>query len=100
METALESETGLCSNCVNGYDCAYHRSRGYDAIYCELFDILNQNDFENSLMNDLSLTDSNGTDSFQASNHKYKGLCSNCANLKTCKLNKQVEGVWHCEEYA
>ena len=28
-----------------------------------------------------------------------KGLCSNCAKVKTCGLPKCFSGVWHCEEY-
>ncbi len=28
-----------------------------------------------------------------------KGLCTNCANLKTCTLKKIGGGVWQCEEF-
>jgi hypothetical protein len=30
---------------------------------------------------------------------KFKGLCLNCENRKTCIFSKPEEGVWRCEEY-
>ena len=35
----------------------------------------------------------------EKNSNKYKGLCKDCKNRKTCTYPKSEGGVWHCEEY-
>ena len=94
------ARTGLCATCRNAATCVYRSKRGFDALYCEMFD-------------DSTTTSATERNQGVADNPKaamehaageaapvsYKGLCVNCANRESCALPKPEEGVWHCEEY-
>jgi hypothetical protein len=91
---------GLCSTCNNASLCAHRKRRGFDAVFCDLFDdhvdsVVKGNghgDVESMIA--LSRTSVNPSTSA-----KSKGLCQNCAHRETCTLFKPEEGIWHCEEY-
>jgi len=92
-ETSLE-KSGLCFTCNNGSICVLREKRGFDAYYCETFDINASNghgriaQFVDEVKPLAKKADS-----------KFLGLCSNCENCESCHLPKPDGGVWHCEEY-
>ena len=96
MNSPLNAERpGLCMTCNNALDCVYRSQRGFDALYCEMYDCypLNKGDDKEGI---LTSAKSLSKKSIQ---HPCKGLCSNCDNYENCLLPKPEEGVWHCEEY-
>lgn len=103
---------GLCTTCNNIPECGYRETRGFDAIFCELFDTYTppraraaDSDHESSRNapkdrkgNRLS----NNPHSNPGSNNpedNVKGLCINCDHRNDCCLPKPEGGIWHCEEY-
>lgn len=86
---------GLCATCNNASTCVYRKARGFDALFCEMFDGSAPPE-GNRRRNAASIVEM-APDS--AAPGKRKGLCVNCRNRETCTLPGAEEGVWHCEEY-
>jgi hypothetical protein len=84
---------GLCLTCNNRATCFHQMRRGFDAIYCEMFD-----DYVSLPEIDGMADDSKSTLSVINSG-TINDLCVNCANRDTCRLPKPTGGIWHCEEY-
>ncbi len=88
---------GLCATCVNAADCVYRRRRGFDALYCELFDALAPKTQSPGQAATVVMAARGETPA--AEDHELKGLCVNCVHRDTCQLPKPRGGVWHCEMY-
>ena len=86
---------GLCLTCNNLASCFHRKRRGFDAVYCEMFD------------NYVPSRDNGGGQEESGSlsgavvigSGILNDLCVNCTNQATCRLPKPTGGVWHCEEY-
>ncbi len=89
---------GLCSTCNNSATCALRLRRGFDALYCEMFD-----DYVppmTEVIDEVKLGSlQTGAGSEKTVSTPLKGLCVNCKNRETCGYPKAEGGVWHCEEY-
>lgn len=91
---------GLCSTCNNVSFCGFRSRRGFDALFCDMFDISPNghgrkeglSEFKSSAMEVMPYASSPA--------NNLKGLCYNCDNSKSCMLYRDDGGVWHCEEYA
>jgi hypothetical protein len=95
-ESDIEQRS-LCSSCKHAGDCAFQKERQKPAFYCEEFEIDTrplEEKAEKEKPSPAISIDVGETDSDQ-----FIGLCSNCANRKTCAFPKPEGGVWHCEEY-
>ena len=90
---------GLCSTCNNVGTCVYRRRRGYDALYCEMFDGSGPQRGNGNSDADAVVVTTSTIAADKVTNTEPKGLCVNCKHRDTCKLNKPESGVWHCEEY-
>jgi len=91
---------GLCSTCNNASSCIYPRDSKQPVLQCEEFDGYAAPPERTTVGAILAKTGSQiptGVEEKDAV--KYKGLCVNCENRKTCTFPKSEEGVWHCEEY-
>jgi len=88
-----KNNAGLCSSCINAPICCLRQKRGFDAIYCEMFEVSADPIGDNRAGGNEDVT----APVIEPS--RFKGLCINCANRETCKMVKPDEGVWHCEEY-
>jgi hypothetical protein len=94
---------GLCSTCNNNDNnampnCGLRMRRGFDAIFCELFDTYSEKDpgsRKDRWDNSRPKTKKSG----MTSSNNLKGLCINCEHRESCLLPKPDGGVWHCEEY-
>jgi hypothetical protein len=98
-DVAEMKQVGLCSTCNNAAFCVYRAKRGFDATYCDMFDVYGvptKGNGHGESDTFIALTEMKAK---QLARTKYKGLCSNCENIDTCTLPKPEEGVWHCEEY-
>jgi hypothetical protein len=97
MNSPLNAERpGLCMTCNNAAYCVYRSQRGFDAIYCEMYDchpLVKKGDDKEATITSVK------PQSKKTIQHPCKGLCSNCENFENCLLPKPEEGVWHCEEY-
>ena len=91
--------TGLCSNCNNRSYCVYRAGRGFDALYCEMF---------NGAAGSASVAESGERERLELAprpdrmgiyESNVTGLCVNCADREKCILPRPEGGVWHCEEY-
>jgi len=84
---------GLCTSCKNAPTCCLRKKRGFDAVFCEMFEASNdpKNNDDQVKTEEIPVAVKKAT--------RFKGLCINCANNETCTLVKPDEGVWHCEEY-
>jgi len=87
---------GLCKTCKNAAFCVYRSQRGFDALYCEMFE--NKPDTDRHYGTDPIITEVSRY-SKKMEQRLCKGLCTNCDNFENCQLPKPEEGVWHCEEY-
>ncbi len=101
MNSPLNAERpGLCMTCNNAPDCVYRSQRGFDALYCEMYDCYPLTNISENKSDDTEpIITSIKPPSKEMKQHPGKGLCSNCDNFKDCLLPKPEEGVWHCEEY-
>ncbi|MCK5126845.1 MAG: hypothetical protein KAR42_11370 [candidate division Zixibacteria bacterium] len=95
--TAMNS-VGLCSTCNNAATCGYRSGRGFDAMYCELFDSFTVSGNGQQQKSKVSVAAGRGYNS-DASCNGLKGLCMNCESRSACFLPKPDGGIWHCEEY-
>ena len=92
--------TGLCMTCNNASLCVYRSRRGYDAVYCELYDGYADATVKgNGHGDEDSVLAYAKARSGAPSSGEYRGLCQNCIHCDTCKLAKPEGGIWHCEEY-
>lgn len=95
---------GLCATCIHAPTCVYRARRGYDAVYCEMFDDSPETPPDPQSNNPNNPTPHGHTASAQNDKthepEQIKGLCINCAHRDTCRLPRPRGGVWHCEEYA
>jgi hypothetical protein len=99
LSSAPLDRMGLCSTCNNSPDCGYRNLRGFDAIFCELFD--NYTPSNGNQRNKKSVSASRDNGPYPAAvNNGFKGLCINCENRSVCFLPKHEGGIWHCEEYS
>ena len=100
MSSLAARSAGLCSTCNNnnnGVACGYRALRGYDALFCEMFDI--SPDGRRGEVKTRFVTVKTSAVSEETGPEVYKGLCINCENRETCRLAKSEGGIWHCEEY-
>jgi hypothetical protein len=92
MPAKMKSDRdGLCSSCINALTCVYRTARGFDAIYCEMFD--------NGVRPFAAEDSCKGAEPASILEGLGEGLCVNCANREMCALPRPDGGVWHCEEY-
>jgi hypothetical protein len=78
---------GLCLNCANDDGCTYS-SRVAAIHFCE----------DHSEVRAAPKDDA-GYEPPRYNRSAYPGLCSNCANVKSCAHADLESGVWHCENY-
>lgn len=83
---------GLCLTCNNAGTCAYRKTRGTDAIFCEMFD-------DYIARNGGGKKEAAPVMVMAVPSVESKGLCVNCAHRDDCKLSRPETGVWHCEEF-
>jgi hypothetical protein len=87
---------GLCSGCRNAPTCVFPRDPGKPLLQCEEFE-----GFPSAPPPPASIeiTPACGARAGPRTKRKYKGLCRDCENRRTCTFPKSEGGVWHCEEY-
>ena len=83
---------GLCSSCRSGSTCTYTKDCQYPVLQCEEFDGYAPAPVRAKVKKTAAALEEKDTG-------KYKGLCVNCEDRKTCRFPKPEGGVWHCEEY-
>ncbi len=89
---------GLCATCNNADTCTFPKKLERPVLNCDEFEgypvipvITSFKSTSPKIRAQRVFT----TDSLA----KYKGLCKNCDNRKSCTFPKPECGVWHCEEY-
>lgn len=101
--SALVSEAivsrGLCSTCRHVPSCTYQRDPKRPVFNCEEFEIETDEPVRVSGRDAVSSGPSPESDSDGDDFARYKGLCGNCEERKSCTFPKPEGGVWHCEEY-
>ena len=115
MSEAIASR-GLCSTCRHAPGCTYQRDPKRPVFNCEEFEIEVGEPVKLSGRDVVSSGPSPGAGSPGASARptdspaptsagdedefaRYKGLCGNCEDRRSCTFPKPEGGVWHCEEY-
>ena len=93
------ARTGLCATCNNSTTCVYRSKRGFDALYCEMFDGYLPSIVSEANRGMEKTAESEEARTVKPVSSEHKGLCANCGNRETCALPRPEEGVWHCEEY-
>ncbi|MBN1211860.1 MAG: hypothetical protein JXA92_04725 [candidate division Zixibacteria bacterium] len=91
----------LCPSCVNAGTCVNRAIRGYDILFCDMFEdsgYMNMND-ENKSLGKRQVSRSNREQNGKETTAALKGLCQNCVQRDTCALPRPKTGVWHCEEF-
>ena len=94
--------SGICSTCKHAPTCTYPRDPKRPVLCCEEFEIeIGEPQRVKFSGKDLlsSGLPSPRSDSDEDDSARYKGLCSDCENRKSCTYPKPEGGVWHCEEY-
>ena len=89
----MNNELGICSNCIHLNDCRYRMQIDKAFFHCDEHESSRPNETVN-----LSHSET-PADMLTDSDRKYRGLCMNCDNRETCKIEKPETGIWHCEEY-
>lgn len=98
--TGMVMPAGLCSTCNNASTCIYRARRGFDALYCDMFDDYTAPSARVSgHLGAKPIAASAKVGARKPVSNSYKGLCVNCENRESCTLPRPDEGVWHCEEY-
>lgn len=91
----------LCPSCLNATTCVERVLRGYDALFCDLFEdsgSLNMKDcYHVKVSGPLSVP--HGERTIRKPRKVVKGLCENCVKRDICALPRPKTGVWHCEEF-
>jgi hypothetical protein len=96
-EPTVKKYKGICSTCNNAPTCMYIKDRKLPVSQCEEFDDYSPKQPKMAISS--SREPSIASTSQEGDTVKYKGLCVNCENRKTCTLTKHEGGIWHCEEY-
>jgi hypothetical protein len=112
LDSTPNGSMGLCTTCNNIPECGYREARGFDAIFCELFDTYTvpsarafDSDPESSPDTPEDKKGKKRThrprsrSNDEESQNNLKGLCINCEHRTDCCLPRPDGGVWHCEEY-
>ncbi len=95
---ATQTQTGLCSTCVEALTCTFPKVQGQPIIFCEEFDGYLRNGHEENPDVEAILSHVNVKP--RAKKAKvFQGLCSNCESREACTFPKAEGGIWHCEEY-
>jgi hypothetical protein len=91
---------GLCMTCEHAPTCIYPRDLDRPVWQCEEFEVCEAPLEKASVSSFLAEASAKSrTDIDEGEEVKFKGLCLNCENRKTCIFPKPEEGVWRCEEY-
>ena len=102
MSEAIVSR-GLCSTCRHAPGCTYQRDPKRPVFNCEEFEIevgrTGTACRAPTGRDAVSSGRSPGSDSDEDDFARYKGLCGNCEERRSCTFPKPEGGVWHCEEY-
>ena len=88
---------GICSTCNNASTCTYLKKAKQPVLQCEEYDGYapsQEKAYKKGILPTDVLSGVNEKES-----GKFKGLCVDCENRKTCTFEKPEAGVWHCEEY-
>ncbi|NIO55914.1 MAG: hypothetical protein GTN72_07165 [Candidatus Latescibacteria bacterium] len=101
MALIVETKSpGLCSTCNNAHTCFYRKRRGFDALFCEMFDDYVPDGKAGTRVAGVVIptawTEAEGE---RSAAEPLKGLCVNCENRDACMFPKPEGGIWHCEEY-
>jgi hypothetical protein len=88
---------GLCMSCKNASSCTFPRDPARPAFYCEEFEVETKAPIIPPEKDQPLTTDSSAAKDKDST--EFIGLCSDCANRRTCTFPKPEGGVWHCEEY-
>jgi len=88
---------GLCQNCRHQAACALWRNPSESVVHCEEYEVAGA--VAKAAGESFKLPSRQGKKT-GSGDTKFKGLCVNCENRKTCTLSKPPGGVWHCEEYS
>ena len=92
----MTQKLDLCSTCMHASNCTYRSKSDRYIYYCEEFEIAPTNIKESQKAAcEQPMAKQEDCDS----SFKFKGLCVNCENRKTCNFAKVNGGIWHCEEY-
>jgi hypothetical protein len=91
---------GLCMTCEHASTCIYPRDPDRPVWQCEEFEVY-EAPLETTTVNGfLAVARAKARPDINENEEvKFKGLCLNCENRKTCIFPKPEEGVWRCEEY-
>jgi len=89
---------GLCVTCDHLEYCSYAADSPGGVWSCEEFSVRGAIHEPAPATSPRKLSDR--PDKVLSLAVELKGLCGNCENLPTCRLDKAEGGVWHCEEYA
>lgn len=93
---AASEGLGLCSGCKNAPGCVFPREPGKPVLECGEFEgfpsVPSSFPKENTPTDDVSKGKAR-------ERVKFRGLCKDCENRRTCTFPKSEGGVWHCEEY-
>jgi hypothetical protein len=93
-ENSIESN-GLCSTCKYQENCSLIITKDSPIHFCEEYYCL---EIKSKQTNPL-LQEKASKIIPEKDENKFKGLCKNCGNNKSCiHINKAI-GVWHCNEY-
>lgn len=87
-----DSVVGICSTCKHSNGCAYLSNHDDPIYHCNEFEIVETKTAKTAVAEPK-------VESEKADTQNFKGLCVNCAQRHTCKINKPESGIWHCEEY-
>ncbi|MCP3900333.1 MAG: hypothetical protein GY707_11545 [Desulfobacteraceae bacterium] len=90
--TKKNQVSGLCVNCLNVEHCSYHVNHIKPIIFCEEFFCTEPSESRNTAFKTIKKGDSQIIST-------VNGLCFNCENVETCKLQKAADAISHCEEY-
>lgn len=90
----------LCPSCVNILSCVNRAVRGYDALFCDMFEDSGQLNMSDDITpaSERHVSHLN-RERVKKSKVALKGLCQNCVQRDNCALPRPKTGVWHCEEF-
>lgn len=94
MTTGNGHMPGLCRTCQNMATCALREHRGYDAMFCETFELAAPPEPEPRSLDAYAAFGDE-----EAGGPRPKGLCFDCENRDHCTLSTAEGGVWECEDY-
>ena len=90
----------LCPSCANAATCVNRAIRGYDVLFCDMFEDSSQTSPSEEFLTKVKPASSvNRKRIKEKPRVALKGLCENCVKRDTCALPRPRTGVWHCEEF-